>query len=289
MAHVRDDDRFFSPLVSKSEGIAVDFQVGVNDYLYGARFMSYLALKYGPEKFVQWQSRSEDSKAFYAAQFRHVFGRRLDDVWNDWIAFEHEYQKANLARLAQYPLTATQKLSPRGLGSMSRGFIDTKTNSLIAAFRYPGTIGFIGRMDLATGKLTKLQEIKGMMLYKVTSVAFDPEARTAYYTEDNGAFRDLIAVNVDNGRKRMLLKDARIGDLAFDRADKSIWGNPPRERPGDDRSNPDTLCGVQPGPQLQILARSRSTSMSRRTAIWSPLRSVRSTASRQCAFGRPRA
>ncbi len=223
-ARVRDDDRFFSPLGLESEGIAVDFQVGVNDYLYGARFMSYLALKYGPEKFVQWQSRSEDSKAFYAAQFRHVFGRRLDDVWNDWIAFEHEYQKANLARLAQYPLTATQKLSPRGLGSMSRGFIDTKTNSLIAAFRYPGTIGFIGRMDLATGKLTKLQEIKGMMLYKVTSVAFDPEARTAYYTEDNGAFRDLIAVNVDNGRKRMLLKDARIGDLAFDRADKSIWG-----------------------------------------------------------------
>ena len=223
-AKVRDDDRFFSPLGLESEGIAVDFQVGVNDYLYGTRFMSYLALKYGPEKFVQWQSRREDSKAFYAAQFKHVFGRRLDDVWNDWIAFEHEYQKANLARLAQYPLTATQKLSPQGLGSMSRGFVDTKTNSLIAAFRYPGTIGFIGRMDLATGKLTKLQEIKGMMLYKVTSVAFDPEARTAYYTEDNCAFRDFIAVNVDTGRKRMLLKDARIGDLAFDRADKSIWG-----------------------------------------------------------------
>jgi hypothetical protein len=223
-ARVRDNDRFYSPLGLESEGTAVDFQVGVNDYLYGTRFMSYLALKYGPEKFVEWQSRREGSKAFYAAQFRHVFGRRLDDVWNDWIAFEHEYQQANLAKLAQYPLTETVKLSPRGLGSMSRGFIDERTNSLIAAFRYPGTIGFIGRMDLATGKLTKLHEIKGMMLYKVTSVAFDADARTAYYTEDNGAFRDLIAVNVDTGRKRMLLRDARIGDLAFDYADKSIWG-----------------------------------------------------------------
>jgi len=223
-ARVRDNDRFYSPLGLESEGTAVDFQVGVNDYLYGTRFMSYLALKYGPEKFVEWQSRREGSKAFYAAQFRHVFGRRLDDVWNDWIAFEHDYQKANLAKLAQYPLTETVKLSPRGLGSMSRGFVDAKTNSLIAAFRYPGTIGFVGRMDLATGKLTKLHEIKGMMLYKVTSLAFDPDARTAYYTEDNGAFRDLIAVNVDTGRKRMLLRDARIGDLAFDHADKSIWG-----------------------------------------------------------------
>jgi hypothetical protein len=223
-AKVRDHDKFYSPLGLESEGIAVDFQVGVNDYLYGTRFMSYLALKYGPDKFVEWQSRSEDSKGFYAAQFKKVFGHRLDDVWNDWIAFEQEYQKANLAKLGQYPLTETVKLSPKGLGSISRGYVDAKTNSLIAAFRYPGTIGFIGRMDLATGKLTKLQEIKGMMLYKVTSLAFDPDARTAYYTEDNYAFRDLVAVNVDTGRKRMLLRDARIGDLVLNPADKSIWG-----------------------------------------------------------------
>jgi hypothetical protein len=223
-AKVRDGDKFYSPLGLESEGIAVDFQVGVNDYLYGTRFMSYLALKYGPEKFVEWQSRREGSKAFYADQFKHVFGRRLDDVWDEWIAFEHDYQKANLAKLAQYPLTETTKLSPTGLGSVSRGYVDPRTNSLIAAFRYPGTIGFIGRMDLSTGKLTKLQEIKGMMLYKVTSVAFDPDARTAYYTEDNYAFRDLIAVNVDTGKKRMLLKDARIGDMVVNPADKSIWG-----------------------------------------------------------------
>ena len=71
---------------------------------------------------------------------------------------------------------------------MSRGFVDDKTNSLIAAFRYPGTIGFLGRMDLATGKLTQLTDLKGMMLYKVTSVAFDPDARTAFYTDDNYAY-----------------------------------------------------------------------------------------------------
>jgi hypothetical protein len=223
-AKVRDNDKFYSPLGLESEGTAVDFQVGVNDYLYGTRFFSYLALKYGPDKAVAWLRRGNDSKAFYAAQFKHVFGRRLDDVWNDWIAFEHDFQKANLTRLAQYPLTKTTPLSPHGLGSMSRGWIDPKTNSLIAAFRYPGTIGFIGRMDLATGQLTKLQELKGMMLYKVTSVAFDPDARTAYYTEDNYAFRDLVAVNVDTGRKRMLQKDARIGDMVVNPIDKSLWG-----------------------------------------------------------------
>ena len=33
---------------------AVDFQIGANDYLYGTRFFSYLALTYGPEKVMQW-------------------------------------------------------------------------------------------------------------------------------------------------------------------------------------------------------------------------------------------
>ena len=63
-----------------------------------------------------------------------------------------------------------------------------------------------------------------MMLYKVTSLAFDPDARKAYYTEDNYAFRDIIEVDVDTGKKRMLLRDARIGDIVFNPADKSIWG-----------------------------------------------------------------
>ena len=223
-AKVRDNGRFYSPLGLESEGTAVDFQVGVNDYLYGTRFFLYLAHAYGPEKAVEWLRRDEGSKGYYASQFKHVFGRRLGDVWNDWIAYEHDFQKQNLAKLAQYPLTDSIELSPKGLGSISRGFVDPKTNSLIAGFRFPGVIGFLGRLDLATGKLTKLQEIKGMMLYKVTSLAFDPEARTAYYTEDNYAFRDLMAVDVDSGKKRMLLSDARIGDMALNPADKSLWG-----------------------------------------------------------------
>src|SRR5205085_3748614 len=78
--------------------------------------------------------------------------------------------------------------------------------------------------DLATGKLIHLTDLDGMMLYKVTSLAFDPATRTAFYTNQNYAYRDLYAIDVDTGKQRKLLKDARIGDLAFDRADESLWG-----------------------------------------------------------------
>jgi hypothetical protein len=223
-AKVRDHTTIYSPLGLESEGTQVDFQVGANSYQYGTRFFSYLALTYGVEPTVEWLRRSEGSKGFYASQFHRVFGKSLDSVWQDWIAFEHKFQEQNLARLAQYPLSEPKHLSPQGLGSMSRGFVDEKTNSLIAAFRYPGRIGFIGRMDLATGKLTPLADLEGMMLYKVTSVAFDPSTRTAFYVNQNYAYRDINAIDVDTGKKRRLLTDARIGDLAFNHADKSLWG-----------------------------------------------------------------
>ena len=223
-AKVRDGDQIYSPLGLESEGTAVDFQVGVNDYLYGTRFYTFLALTYGPEKVIQWLRRPDGSAGYYSAAFKQVFGKKLDAAWDDWIAYENQFQKEQLAKLSAYPLTDVTHLSPKGLGSISRGFVDTKTNSLVAAFRYPGTIGFVGRMDLATGKLTTLQEIKGMMLYKVTSLAFDEQARKVYYTEDNYAFRDIVSVDVDTGEKRMLIRDARIGDLVINPQDKSIWG-----------------------------------------------------------------
>ena len=62
------------------------------------------------------------------------------------------------------------------------------------------------------------------MIYRVTSLAYDPAAGKAYYTADNYAFRDLMEVDVASGKSRMLLRDARIGDIVVNPRDKSIWG-----------------------------------------------------------------
>jgi hypothetical protein len=90
---VRDDAHFYDPLGLVAEGTKVDFQVGANAYLYGTRFMSYMALKYSPEKLVAWVQRLEGSRRHYSAQFRHVYGMDLDDAWQEWIEWEHEFQE----------------------------------------------------------------------------------------------------------------------------------------------------------------------------------------------------
>ena len=47
----------FDPLGLESEGTRVDFQVGSNSYLYGTRFITWLAYRYSPEQVVAWVAR----------------------------------------------------------------------------------------------------------------------------------------------------------------------------------------------------------------------------------------
>lgn len=223
-AMVRDNAHFYSPLGLEAEGTQVDFQVGVNDYLYGTRFFSYLALTYSPAKVVEWLKRDEDSAAYYSTQFEQVFGKPLDAAWNDWIQYEHQFQAANLATVQQYPNTDAKRLTDHTLGSISRAFLDPESKSLVGGFRYPGVISHIGELSLADGSLKHLVDLKGPMLYRVTSLAFDPVKRQVFYTDDNYAYRDVMQLDLKSGHTRMLLKDARIGDLVFDKSDHSLWG-----------------------------------------------------------------
>ena len=223
-AMVRDDAHFYDPLGLESEGTATDFQTMSNAYLYGTRFISYLALEHSPQQVVRWLQRDKDSKAYYAAQFAHVFGESLDDAWGQWIAWEHAFQRANLEKVRQFPLTEAKRLVPRALGSVSRSFVDEQEQTLVGGFRYPGVLAHVGVLSLQDGSIRRVAEIKGPMKYRVTSSAYDPASKTFFYTTDNLDFRDLMAVDVRAGKPRRLLRDARIGDLAFDAADRSLWG-----------------------------------------------------------------
>jgi len=221
---VRDDAHFYSNLGIVAAGVSVDFQAGVNAYLYGTRFISYLAYEYSPQHVIEWLKRGEDSERYYSKQFYRVFEKPLEEAWDDWIAFEHEFQNANLESVQEEPLTPTAPLSPRALGSVSRAYVDMDNKTMLGAFRYPGVVAHVGELSLQDSNVRRIVDIKGPMTYRVTSSAWDPASRTFFYTADNLAYRDLMAVNIDTGKARMLLKDARIGDLVFDRTDASLWG-----------------------------------------------------------------
>jgi hypothetical protein len=221
---VRDGAPFYDPLGLVSEGTKIDFQLQINSYLYGTRFLTWLARSESPAQVLEWMARKPGSRAYYASQFRKVFGRPLEHAWADWVVAEKTFQQKNLEAIRQYPVTPHQDLTTRALGSVSRAYLDRRRNRLYAAFNYPGVVAHVGALDLATGRVERIVPLKGPMIYTVASLAFDERAGAIYYTTDNGALRDLVRLDPDTGRRTVLQKDARIGDLALNRADGMLWG-----------------------------------------------------------------
>lgn len=221
---VRDSAYIYDAVGLESEGTTADFQVGANSYMYGTRFMSYLSLQYGPETLLDWVSRSNGSKAFYASQFKNVYDNSLDDEWSDWIEWERNWQQNNLERIRQNPVTEREVLSPRPLGGVSSGIYDEKKDRIYIAVDLPGTVSHITSLNPNTGEMERITDIKGSALYFVSSLAFDQESGTIFYTNDNNEWRDLYSVNVNTGESKKLIKDVRTGDLVFNPVDKSLWG-----------------------------------------------------------------
>ncbi|HET7291634.1 MAG TPA: hypothetical protein VFM88_04350 [Vicinamibacteria bacterium] len=221
---VRDGSRFYDPLGLASEGTKIDFQTETNSYLYGTRFMSWLAGRYSPETLVTWFTRGKGSRGYYSSDFERVFGTPLDDAWRAWVKDEHAFQQKNLEAIRQYPTTPYKDVSRQALGSVSRGYVDPERRALYAALNYPGIVSHVAAISLADGSVAKLRDVKQPRLYAVASLTFDPDQQTLFYTTDNVGFRDIVALDTRTKKARVLMKDARIGDLVFSRTDRSLWG-----------------------------------------------------------------
>ena len=224
-AMVQDGAKFYDPLGLVSKGTEIDFQTGANAYLYGTRFMDYLALTYGPDRLLAWWRRDAGSRRYYADQFQQVFGLPLNESWRRWVEFEHEYQRKNLQSVHEHPLTEFHDITHKDLGAVSRSFVSKDGSKLYTAVRYPGQVAHVVAISRRDGNVTQLAEIKGAKGYTVTSLAYDPQTETLFYTSNNStAYRNLEALDLRTGKTRMLLHAQRVGDIVFNSADRSLWG-----------------------------------------------------------------
>ncbi len=222
---VNDSSYFYDNVGLESEGTTIDFQIGANSYLYGTRFLSYLADQYGTDKLVQWVDRTDGSSRYFASQFENVYGRTIDDEWSRWIAWEHRWQRANLDSLRQYPLTQYRPVTAHSLGAVSRAFYDSSLGKVFVASNLPGRLARLVAVDLRTGGVKTVCDVLSPAMYYVCSTAYDPSTGSLFYTTHNStSWRDVNVVDVRTGTTRLLLRNCRIGDLAFDRADRSLWG-----------------------------------------------------------------
>ncbi|MDZ4204517.1 MAG: hypothetical protein U1C46_06835 [Bacteroidales bacterium] len=208
----------------ETEGTALDFQVGANSYLYGTRFVTYLANEYGIDKLKDFYLRSEESKAFYGSQFKKVYGKPVGEVWQEWTVFERGFQQSNIQEIKKYPLTHFSPVTSHPLGNMSTYRVNPAKGKIYCAINYPGIISQIAEIDIQSGVIRKIAELDTPALYYSTHLAYDADSNQIFISEQNNKYRSLVSVNASNGMKKTLIEYSRTGDLVFNSTDRSIWG-----------------------------------------------------------------
>ncbi len=220
---VHDSSYFYQVIGLETEGTTIDFQVGVNSYLYGTRFVSFLAHQYGIEKLKEFYNRSDSSRRFYARQFKKVYGNPVQEEWRKWIGFEKRFQKENLEKIRQFPDNPSRPLLKKAIGSVSRPYIDRQSGMVYLAVNYPGKLAHIARIDLKTGTMSKLAPVESPALYYVTSLAYDDSSKTLFASTHNNDWRGLQSIDIKTGKTKNLIKYDRAGNLVFNPKDKAVY------------------------------------------------------------------
>lgn len=227
--HIKEGEELYSVVGLETEGTTSDFQQGATSYLYGTRFVNYLAYVYGYEKLIDFYNRTQDSRTFYAKQFEKVYGKSLRAVWKEWEDFEKEYQRQNLEKLAEYPLTECRQMVGKNLGATSPIIYDEEAGEAFAAVYFPGSPAQVVRFSLDTasgtlGGMQKLAGINGVQAYQTAYIAYDRRGRRLIWTDRNSKMRGLVVYDLKRGRVEKRLKYQRVYDICYDNAGDCLYG-----------------------------------------------------------------
>lgn len=220
---IHDKKKLYSVTGLDAEGNAKDFQMGANSYLYGTRFVNYLAYKYGVDSMMQFFNRKDGTRTMFMNQFKHVYKRSLSSVWNEWIDYEAKFQKINLDSIAKYPLTETKVLS-HNMGSASNVVYNSKRKEFVVGVDYPGTLSHVCAINRETGKVRRLAYVDGNTLYDVCYVAIDEDGDRLFVTTQNNSFRGLAVYNMANGKKLKQKYLTRVSSIVYNKYNQRLYG-----------------------------------------------------------------
>ncbi len=228
--NVKEDKELYSVVGLETEGSTSDFQQGTVAYLYGTRFVNYLVYKYGYEKIVRFYNRTEDSKTFFASQFKAVYGKSLHEAWTEWQEYERQHQQENLSKIAEYPLTEvvplceTKSGDTLTLGSMSPLCVDDSAEVAYAAVNHEKDFAQIVSINLRNGKVQKLAYVDGPQMYQTAYLTLDKKRQRLIWTDRNYQFRGLVVYDISKKKKTKHLKYQRMYDICYDNTNDCMYG-----------------------------------------------------------------
>jgi hypothetical protein len=221
---IKENNKIFSVIGLETEGTTQDFQLGTNSYLYGTRFVNYLAYRHGIDSLINFYNRTSSSRKFYGTQFKKVYGTSLKNEWESWKTLENEHQKKNLAEIGKYPLTKTEPLTNRALGSVSPPLLDNKRGVIYSAINHPGSLAKIVSIEIKSGKSRQLMLVNGPMMYQTSYIAFDSNHDLLYATSNNAGIRGMLVYDLNKHKIVKKKKFTRVSDIVYNNINDRLYG-----------------------------------------------------------------
>ena len=195
-------------------------------YLYGTRFSSYLSINYGEENLIKWFNNSEDG--FYSnfkEKFENVYNRDFDEVWQEFIEYEKEFQSSNIHKLLKAELTPVKRLSEESFGWVSQPFLNDEKNAVVFGVHKPHNLAMLQKFDLKSGKSILISSLPTPSMHQVASTAYDSNLNYLFFTTNNNQlYRDVRLIETKSKQQKLLFKDVRLGNLTVASQTHELWG-----------------------------------------------------------------
>ncbi len=195
-------------------------------YFYGTRFASYLAIKYGVQKLIDWyKTYPNQNLEGFLGKFDDVFGTDFYAAWSDFAKTEIQFQKKNLSVLQNSKLTATKKLTDKDFGWVTKAYYDKKTLSLIFGYHKTGHLATLQKFHLLTKRSEEITTLPTPSMYQVASTAYDEGNNLFFFTTNNNRlFRDVWVVDLTTRDEKIIFPDSRIGNITVSPVTHDLWG-----------------------------------------------------------------
>ena len=195
-------------------------------YIYGARFIAYVADEYGVDKLFKWVNLSEtDFYPGYKGKFEEVYGLDLNEAWENFINNEKLFQKKNIEIINKYPQTELKLVANEAFGWVTQPYYDKNSNSLLFGFHRSGQLAEIQSFDLKQCRSNFLTTLKSPSMVQVASLAYDDVYKNLFYTTNNNLlYRDVWLYDINKDKDVCLFEDSRVGQLTVSPETHELWG-----------------------------------------------------------------
>ena len=246
---VYENKEFPSPISLETKNVYNSILFENLDYLYGTRFDTYIAKKFGVNKLISWYNIIPgDSSCFlgysnFECKFYKIFGESFEKAWNDFVINEKKFQNKNISKLKSSELTNINNITQKADGWVTKAYFDKESNSVIYGFHKPAHLASLKEINLNNHISKIIGTIPTPSLMNVASTAYDSKLNLFFYTtKNNNFYRDVRVLNLSRNPKtsmqnnsiskgdsvtdneKLLFEDCRMGDLTVSPETDELWG-----------------------------------------------------------------